>query len=169
MTLPLVTETAGGTVGAGEFTRPEAHAAMMSPQQIDRLRTNFKVLTPQGEELFRRFFTRLFNAQPGLRQNLPRDFAQQHRDHLSTLGSVVKNLHRLDAVEHILMDLGARAQRAGVQPQHFGVAREHLVATIRELSGPTWNEDLQADWTEALNVVASVMIRGAGRARAYAA
>lgn len=141
----------------------------MNPDQIERIRNNFKVLTPQGEDLIRRFFTRLFNAVPALRQNLPRDFAQQHRDHLAMLGSVVKNLHRVDAVEHILMDIGARAQRAGAQPQHFGVAREQLIVTIRELSGPTWNEDLLGDWTEVLNIVASVMIRGAGRARAFAA
>lgn len=139
------------------------------PDQIDRIRASFKEISPHADDLTRIFFTRLFTAGPGVRALFPRDaYAEgsgRGQDLIASLGIVVKNLHRLDAIEHLLMDMGARNQRAGAQPQHYGMVRDALINAMRDIQGPTWNETLQSDWSQTLNVVASVMIRGAGHAR----
>jgi hemoglobin-like flavoprotein len=67
------------------------------------------------------------------------------------------------------MDLGTRQFRAGVTPAHYGIARDLFLATVREMAGSAWSDELSTDIAEALNAVASIMIQGAGRARASAA
>lgn len=93
---------------------------------------------------------------------------QEHeraQDFVASLGIIVQNLHRLDAIEHLLGEMGARCQRAGVQPQHYGMARDALLGAFRDSLGPEWTEQLADDWAAVLNVVASMLIRGAGQAR----
>ena len=141
----------------------------MTPDQLDRIRESFRSIAPVSQDIFGRFLTRLFAAHSPLRAMLPRDASERAGDFMSTLGLILKNLHRLDSLEFILADIGARAHRAGIQPQHFGMARAALVSAVRDALGPEFNEQLEQDWTEALNAAVSVMLRGAGRARAKAA
>lgn len=149
--------------------------------QIDRIRASFKELSAHAEDLTRIFFTRLFTAGPGVRALFPRDVVSESlasasgsnahggsdrsQDFIASLGIIIKNLHRLESVEHLLLDMGARAQRAGAQPQHFGMVRDALLSAMRDVLGPSWSPQLQNDWTRMLDVVAAVMVRGAGQAR----
>lgn len=147
----------------------------MNDTQLESIRSSFKGLSQHGDELAERFFVRLFAAQPMLKALFPREAWQRDRDALSGLGMAVKNLHRLEAIQYLLEEAGARCTRVGAQPHHFGVARDAMVNAMREVatqpdfSGPQWSEEIESDWTEALNVVVSMMIRGAGRSRARAA
>lgn len=142
---------------------------MMTPDQIDRIRSSFKMVSGRGDELADQFFTRLFANQPLLKALLPRDRWMRSRDFLTGLGLLVKNMHRLDSIEHVLMDFGVRSTRAGATPQHFGLAREALLQSLGDLMGADWTDALENDWSEALNTVSSLVILGAGRSRAKAA
>ena len=88
---------------------------------------------------------------------------------IASLGMLANNLHRLHTLEFVLSDLGAKAQRAGLQPHHLGEARAALVSAMRDTLGQAFTDVHAADWTEALNAAVSVMLRAAGRARAKAA
>lgn len=150
---------------------PEAfgQSTMFQPDQIDRIRTHFKVVTPHADEMSRLFLTRLFTAGPAVRALFPRDAAARGQDLIASLGIVVKNLGRLDSIEHLFAEMGARHHRAGIEPQHYGIVRDALVASMRDVSGQGWDARIEADWLSVLNAVASMMIRGAGRARMVAA
>ena len=142
---------------------------MMTPSQIANVRETFQFIAPQGDEMAEVFFERLFTREPFLRKVLPQDHWIRSRDLLTGMGLLVKNLHRLDAIEHVLTEFGAKAQRAGVSPHHYGLARQAMLATLREFAAETWNDDVESDWTEAFNAASSVVLLGAGRARAKAA
>lgn len=148
---------------------------MMTDTQIETLRTSFNEFARHADVLGERFFTNLFAAQPVLRSLLPRNAWERDRELIAWMGMVVKNLHRVDSMSFLLEDAGQRCEHAGVQPQQFGRARDALVSAMRETAGtadgnaPAWSEDVEADWVDALNIIVSVMIRGAGRARARAA
>jgi len=141
----------------------------VNEQQINRLRASFDAITPRTPELADRFHTRLLAQNPGLRPMFPRDLNQQKQDFAAGLRLVVKNMHVLESLEHTLLDIGARHARAGVTPGHYGVARDVLIATMREIAGPAWTEQLSQDWSEALNGVISIFVVGAARSRAHAA
>lgn len=136
---------------------------------MNRIRVCFDALTPRTPELADRFYTRLFAQHPPLRVLFPRDLTQHKQDFAAGLRLVVKNLHQLDTVRGTLMDIGAKQSRLNVTPGHYGIAREVLLSTLREMSGPVWSEELTQDWAEAINSVVSLMVLGAGKARMQAA
>jgi hemoglobin-like flavoprotein len=140
----------------------------VNQDQIQRIRASFDALTHRVPELVDRFHTRLLAQQPLLRAMFPRDLASHKQDFAAGLRLVVKNLDRLDTLTPTLMDIGARQSRLGITPKHYGVARETLVSTLREMAGPAWNDALTQDWTEALSGVISMMVVGASRARQVA-
>ncbi len=141
----------------------------MNTTNIQHIRTAFNAAMFRGPDLAEGFFARLFEAQPVIRSLFAPDASQRDRDVLAALSVLVKNLHRLDAIAPLLEDAGARCQRAGVQPHHFGVAREALLGALKDVLGPKWTDDLEADCREALDAAASIMIRAGGRARLRAA
>lgn len=141
----------------------------MTTQQHDRIRSSFQTIAARGDELARQFFLRLLAREPMFRTLLPKDTWQREQDLLAGLGVVVKNIQRPEAIEHLLMEVGSKASRAGVMPQHYGVARESLMDAMRGLMGKDWNDDLESDWTQIFNALTSIMLLGAGRARARAA
>jgi hemoglobin-like flavoprotein len=137
--------------------------------QIDRIRASFALLTPRMQELVDRFHARLLVQQPDVRPVLSRDFTAIKQDLAAALRMVVKNLNRLEAIDASLLDMGARQARVGLTPRHYGVGREVLLTTMREMAGPAWTDQLTADWTEAMNAVVSILIVGGARARSAAA
>lgn len=137
----------------------------MTEEQFARIRASFNELTPRIPELADRFHARLFATNPQLRPLFPRDLAPHKQDFAAGLRHVVRHLDRLESVTPMLMEIGSRQARAGLGPGHFGMAREALLATLRDMNGPRWSPELERDWTEVLQSVVSLMVLGAGRAR----
>lgn len=142
---------------------------MLTSHQLEDLRTSLKMLAPRGEQLATAFFARLFKAHPPLRVLFPTDTMRRNQDLLSALGSLTKNANRLNALEHLLMEFGARNQHSGILPHHYGMARDAMLDAMHETAGDAWTPELEQAWSTVLNVASSVVIRGAGRARAKAA
>lgn len=140
----------------------------MEHAQYERIRESFRTLTPRGAEVFAAFVNRL-NGTPVLRAMFPAEPQDHAQAFLSPCGLIVKNLHRITAIEYLLHETGARNQARGVLPQHYGAARDALLATLAEALGEAWTDELADDWSQAVDVVISVFIRGAGRARSKAA
>ncbi len=142
---------------------------LMSITQAENVRESFVLVAARGDELAERFYEALFERQPGLRGVVPTDHWMRARDLLSGLGLLVKNVHRVDAIDYLLHELGAKAQRAGVSPQQYGIARQVMLKTMGDLLGERWNAELEADWTQLFNAATSVVLVGGGRVRAKAA
>jgi hemoglobin-like flavoprotein len=142
----------------------------VNQSQIDHIRASYDSLGHQrSTSSVERFYTRLLGEHPTIRPVLPRDLREYTMQTSTALGIFIRSLARLETLEGSLMELGASFQRRGAQPQHYGMVRETLLRELKAALGPVWSSDLEADWTEALNTAAAVMLRGAGRARGKAA
>lgn len=141
----------------------------MNAEQLDHIRDNFRLLAPRGPELFERFVKRVRAASPALGKMFPDEPRDHAQPYLAPCGMVVKNMHRLNAIEYLLLETGARNQMQGMEPFHYGIMRDAMLETLREGMGGEWTRGLHDDWTDAIQIVTSLMIRGAGRARAKAA
>jgi len=142
---------------------------MLTSHQLEDLRSSLKLMAPQGEQLAAAFFTRLFKAHPPLRAMFPLDTTRRNQDLLAALGTLTKNATRLTAIEHLLTEFGVRNLHSGILPHHYGMARDAMLVAMRETSGESWTPEIEEAWSTVLNVASSVVIRGAGRARAKAA
>jgi len=133
----------------------------MDAAAVARIRQSFDLLAPQADLLMSTFYDRLFAAFPPVRTLFPKDMTQQKKHLTAAIALVVKHADNLPAIEKPLLDMGARHATYGAKPEHYGLVRDTLLGTMKDLAGPAWTIQLQTDWTTAVNAVAGIMIRGA--------
>lgn len=129
---------------------------------IEKLETSFDLIAPRGDELVDVFYTRLFAAAPSVRPLFAgTDLARQKQMLLAALVLLRKSLRDLDAVVPTLHGLGARHVAYGARPEHYPVVADVLIASMAEVAGDAWRPEYQRAWSEAVGVVAGVMLEGA--------
>lgn len=132
---------------------------------VQALETSFDLIAPQGNELMDSFYARLFAAAPDVEPLFAgTDLRRQKAMLLAALVLVRKSLRDLDALIPKLYALGARHVAYGALPEHYPVVGEALIGAMAEVAGPAWTREYELAWTEAVGVVAGVMIEGAEEA-----
>lgn len=136
---------------------------------VDLLESSFELLAPQGEQLVERFYERLFETAPAVRSLFPDDMEGQQRALLGALGTIVNSLRSPEKLTAYLEGLGKHHVDYGAEPAHYDVVAEVLVATMAEVAGDAWTDELQSAWTAALTAIKGLMLTGAETIEAAAA
>lgn len=133
----------------------------MDAAAVERLRTSFALVAKdEPVRITENFYDRLFRNHPEVRPMFPKEMSKQKMGLASALSLVVKSADNLGKIEDVLLKMGARHVAYGTKDEHYGVVASNIIATLKELSGDAWEAQWEQDWTNALNLVASVMIRG---------
>ena len=136
----------------------------MTPESLARIESSFAALKPRALDLTALFYEKLFAAHPGVRPLFPEEIKPQSEKLAHALATVVGSIRNLEAIVPVLHAMGERHVAYGTQPDHYGAVRDTLLEAMAELAGDLWTDDLHADWTAALNLVAETMLEGAARA-----
>jgi hemoglobin-like flavoprotein len=132
---------------------------------LDILETSFDLIAPRGEELVDTFYTRLFETAPGVKPLFANtDLRKQKSMLLATLVLLRKSLRDLEAITPKLRQLGARHVAYGALPEHYPIVAEVLLASMAEIAGDAWSEEIADAWAGALGLVAGAMLEGAAQA-----
>jgi methyl-accepting chemotaxis protein len=129
---------------------------------VQTLEESFDLVAPQGDELMRRFYDRLFEIAPtakALFENVEMD--RQRQALLNMLIVLRESLHDLDDIAPDLRDLGARHVGYGARPEHYPFVGEALIGAMTDVAGEAWKPEYTAAWQEAYVVVKDVMLSGA--------
>ena len=130
---------------------------------VQALETSFDLVAPRGDELMDEFYSRLFDAAPAVVPLFATtDLRRQKAMLLGTLVLLRKSVRNLNAIVPKLRELGARHVAYGAAPEHYPVVGEVLIASMAEVAGPRWRPEYGRAWSDALAVVAGVMLEGAG-------
>jgi hemoglobin-like flavoprotein len=133
--------------------------------EVETLEESFDLVAPQGDELMRNFYDRLFEAAPAVKPLFANvDMERQRQALLNMLVVLRESLRDLDDIVPDLEDLGARHAEYGAQPAHYPVVGEVLIAAMTEVAGDKWKPEYTAAWQEAYGVVQNVMLSGAAAA-----
>jgi nitric oxide dioxygenase len=133
--------------------------------EVETLEESFDLVAPQGDELIRNFYDRLFEAAPAVKPLFADvDMERQRQALLNMLVVLRESLRDLDDIVPDLEDLGARHAEYGAQPAHYPVVGEVLIAAMTEVAGDKWKPEYTAAWQEAYGVVQNVMLSGAAAA-----
>jgi len=133
--------------------------------EVETLEESFDLVAPQGDELIRNFYDRLFEAAPAVKPLFANvDMERQRQALLNMLVVLRESLRNLDDIVPDLEDLGARHAEYGAQPAHYPVVGEVLIAAMTEVAGDKWKPEYTAAWQEAYGVVQNVMLSGAAAA-----
>jgi hemoglobin-like flavoprotein len=134
---------------------------------LDALETSFDLIAPRGDELMDEFYARLFAAAPAVKPLFAGvDLKRQKGMLLSALVLVRKSLRDLDSLLPTLRALGARHVAYGAKPEHYPVVATTLIGSMSRIAGDVWTPEIEKAWSDALGVIASVMIAGAEEAEA---
>jgi hemoglobin-like flavoprotein len=129
---------------------------------VQTLEESFDLVAPQGDELMRKFYDRLFEVAPAVQPLFGEvDMERQRQALLNMLVVLRESLRDLDDIVPDLEDLGARHVEYGAQPAHYPVVGEVLIEAMAEIAGDAWKPEYTAAWQEAYGVVQGVMLSGA--------
>jgi methyl-accepting chemotaxis protein len=133
--------------------------------EVETLEESFDLVAPQGDELVRRFYERLFETAPAVKPLFERvDMEGQRQALLNMLVVLRESLRDLDDIVPDLEDLGERHVDYGAQAAHYPVVGEVLIGTMAEMAGDSWKPEYTTAWQEAYGVVQGVMLAGADKA-----
>src|SRR5215212_11188873 len=110
---------------------------------IDILETSFDLIAPRGDELMDEFYSRLFEAAPGVRPLFPDDMRKQKTMLLGALVLVRKSLRDLDRLVPTLHALGARHVGYGAKPEHYPVVGSALIDAMAAVAGDAWTPEIE--------------------------
>jgi hemoglobin-like flavoprotein len=133
--------------------------------EVETLEESFDLVAPQGDELMRRFYDRLFEVAPAVKPLFAEaDMDRQRKALLNMLGVLRASLRDLDEIVPDLEALGAKHAEWGAQPEHYPVVGQVLVGEMAPIAGDAWKPEYTAAWQEAYAVVQNVMLSGAAAA-----
>lgn len=133
----------------------------MQQESIERVQRSHQQVVAQPVALAASFYAQLFELEPKLRPLFPADLTSLQAHFDAALSMVVNNLSDAEKLDRLLRDLGAQHLAFGAQPHHYFVVRQALVAALRDHSGDSWSQELEADWLRAISLVSSFMLQGA--------
>jgi hemoglobin-like flavoprotein len=133
---------------------------IMTPESIARLKSSFNEVAAEPRVLAARFYLELFTAAPALRPLFPTDLTELQGHFEAALALVIRNLEDIPVLQDSLRDLGVQHVGWGAKPEDYFVVRDVLVRAIHEASA-SWNEELEADWREAITAIVVPMLQGA--------
>ena len=133
---------------------------------VPALEKSFDLVAPRGDELVDIFYGRLFETAPAVKPLFAHtDLPRQKGMLLGALVLLRKSLRDLDAIVPTLRGLGARHVAYGARPEHYPVVGEVLIAALADVAGDDWRWDYEKAWSEAFDLVATVMLDGAASAQ----
>ena len=139
---------------------PDLHLRRVTTDRdlAQRLRTSFQTIVPAADAFADRFYDRIFAAAPAVRPMFPADMQAQKKKLLATLAWVVEHLEQGEQLKATLRQLGQRHEQYGAEPAHYPLIADAMIATMAEVSGASWNGDIEGDWRTALERVADIML-----------
>lgn len=138
----------------------------ISAADIALVQESFQAVLPIQEQAAELFYNRLFELDPELRPLFSGDMEEQGRKLMSAISTVVNGLTRLDDIVPVVQDLGIRHVDYGVEDRHYGTVAEALLWTLNSGLGDAFTPEVEAAWTTAYTLLATVMTEAAAEYQA---
>ncbi|HYF29632.1 MAG TPA: globin domain-containing protein [Chitinophagaceae bacterium] len=130
----------------------------MNAQQVTLVQSSWEKVKPLGQAAGELFYSKLFQAAPGIRHMFQPDMGPQAGKLVHMLNFVVTSLHRLDTLQDDIRKLAVRHAGYAAEPAHYAVVGQCLIATLQEALDTEWNDELQQAWTVAYTILSQAMI-----------
>lgn len=130
----------------------------------ERLRDSFaRIATHGGDAVALYFYSDLIlrhQEMPELSDMFPVSMAQQRKHLIDALARIVAEADRADTLGTFLAHLGRAHRPHKVRPEHYPAVGTSLLATFEHFDAG-WTPEVAADWAEAYNLIAKLMLEAA--------
>lgn len=134
---------------------------MLSARTIELVKATVPILVQHGETLTRHFYDRMFSHNPEVLAffNPAHQHAgTQQRALAAAVCAYAQNIEDLAPLAEPVELIAHKHVSLGVQPEHYPIVGENLLASIREVLGDLATDELIAAWGEAYGMLADVLI-----------
>ncbi|WP_371224929.1 globin domain-containing protein [Roseovarius sp. 2305UL8-3] len=121
----------------------------LSQTQLDLIRSSFTALRDDPEPKSLAFYENLFRRAPYLKPMFREDLGGQGMRFMATLGAIVDNLHRPEAMADRYTDLGVGHRAIGVTARDFEPMGKALLDTLEEALGDEFTPEKREAWSLA--------------------
>ena len=127
------------------------------------LKESWSHVEDRADDLANHFYARVFLADPSLRELFPVPMMEQRSRLVHSLVSIIQMVDDPEALDEYLGNLGRAHRRFHVEPQHYGVVGQALIASLREYAGERWSIEYDQAWRDAYDTMAIRMLTAAER------
>ena len=134
---------------------------MLSQDTKDIIKATAPVLAEQGSTIIRRFYQRLFEAHPELR-NLFNMTHQERGEQQQALARAVyayaANIEQPETLAAVLENIAHKHASLGVRPDQYPIVGEHLLGAIKDVLQEAASEDILQAWAQAYGELADMLV-----------
>jgi hemoglobin-like flavoprotein len=125
---------------------------------VPLLRSSFDLVVEREPQVVTRFYEILFERYPSAKALFfRRPAATQQQMLTEALAAVVDHLEDAPWLTATLGGLGEQHREYGVTEKMYGWVGEALLATLAEVAGDDWSQELHDAWAEAYGAIVSLM------------
>jgi nitric oxide dioxygenase len=134
---------------------------MLTQRTKDIVKATAPVLAEHGYAIIKRFYQRLFEAHPELKNvfNMAhQEQGQQQQALARAVYAYAENIEDPSSLMAVLKNIANKHASLGVLPEHYPIVGEHLLGAIKEVLGDAATEDIISAWALAYGNLADVLM-----------
>ncbi len=134
---------------------------MLAPNTIATVKATAPVLAEHGYTIIQRFYDRLFEAHPELKNlfNMRHQASgEQQRALAGAVLAYATHIDNLSVLGPAVARITHKHASLNVQPEQYGVVGQHLLAAIKDVLGDAATDGIISAWAEAYQALADLMI-----------
>ena len=139
---------------------------MLTPTTIATVKATAPVLAEHGFAIIQRFYERLFEAHPELRNLFNMRHQERGEQQRALAGAVLAyatNIDNLPALGSAVERIAHKHASLNVLAEQYPVVGENLLGAIKEVLGDAATEGVLGAWGEAYQVLADILIKAEGK------
>lgn len=121
---------------------------MLTTTQKQLIEISYRAISLHLDQIGAQFYDHLFALDPSLRALFRNNINEQGMKLMQTIGFAVSNLHMPEVVSPVLKTLGQRHITYGVQPEHYAIVGQALLATLANVLGDEFTPELRIAWEQ---------------------
>ena len=138
----------------------------MTPAQLELVRVSYATLPDGGATMAADFYRNLFALAPQTRVLFATEPDVMAVKFSAELAAIVEAITSYETFAPRVRELAVRHVTYGVQPQHYRAVGQALIRALAAHLGEAWDDDLEAAWRRAYNLVSELMMEAAEDDRA---
>jgi hemoglobin-like flavoprotein len=138
----------------------------LTNEQVLLVQQTFARVQPIADQAAALFYKRLFETDPSARALFKIDMTEQGRKLMQMIGIAVAGLSRPETIRAAVEDLGRRHVGYRVSEAQYDTVGAALLWTLGQGLGPAFTNDVEAAWTEAYTLLATIMKQAAAKKQA---
>ena len=136
----------------------------MTPAQLELVKASYAKLPEGGATMAADFYRNLFELDPATRALFATEPAVMSVKFSGELAAIVEAITSYETFAPRVSELAVRHNGYGVRPQHYRTVGQALIRALAAHLDEDWDEELEAAWRRAYNLVSELMMTAAGDA-----